>query len=156
MGVQLERGQAAVGAARKLYGQRRRRPGGRPGRWRPLAARRQALLVVSFVHCSNPSACLSHTLKFPHFLPAGVLVSFRMIDMDVEGGEDEEGEGSHHHLAQAANGNGSQIHSSKGGSVHASPISAPTPARGLCIGLTWLQAGGQALQVGWRVSRGRS
>lgn len=94
-------------------------------------------------------------------LPPGVLVTFRMVNLD--GGSSSEGEGSEDDDGDRA-GTGPMLGSSNGQPPQGSypvalkrapgqPPSAPeapsvvAAARGLCVGLTWLQARGQALQV---------
>ena len=90
-------------------------------------------------------------------LPPGVLVSFRMVDMDAaDGGEDDEAdkeltglEGRAHTKASAKASASSSSAAAAAASMAVAEVegSSGRTARGLCVGLTWMQPGGQALQV---------
>ena len=89
-------------------------------------------------------------------LPPGVLVSFRMVDMDAaDGGEEDEAdkeltglEGRAHTKASAkASSSSSAAAATAAAAVAEAEDSSGRTARGLCVGLTWMQPGGQALQV---------
>ena len=82
---------------------------------------------------------------------AGVLVSFRMLDMS---GEDEEEEGEERgdgasgrpSPAPTPSKGGAATGGSKGGQAVEEEKEGPA-ARGFCLGLTWLYSQGRALQV---------
>lgn len=79
---------------------------------------------------------------------AGVLVSFRMLDMSGEGEEEgeERGEGASGRPSPAPSKGGAAAGGSKGGQA-VEEEEEGLAARGFCLGLTWLHSQGRALQM---------
>jgi hypothetical protein len=73
--------------------------------------------------------------SIPVLMHAGALVTFRMVDLSPPTESDED-EAQGQRRAEGGSGR-------EGAEVR---VQSPPP-RGLCMGLTWMQKGGQALQV---------